>query len=890
MTDLLKRVGPSGPEDAKIMIIGEAPGAEEVHEGKPFVGYSGKLLRDVLSSVGIDPEKVYFTNLSKTRPPNNELRSYFDKKGIPNSELLGDLAILRDEINTVNPNVIIPVGSYPLKFLTGKGAWKDGYGGISTYRGSILEGSAFAGGRKCVPTYHPAAATRQYSLKHIMRTDIARAKQQSEYPDIRRPRKFIVIDPRGADRDNWIGWLSGPAGTESPIVRLRKNGTTYAGESGCDSVEPLGAEGEWERATFRSSDFLTGDIEYVGSKLLCLGLTRHADVAVVFPTRGLADISDIRSLLLCGVPLCFQNAMFDCSILEYFYEIPCLQYLKHDTMIAMHAAYTEYPKDLGFIGSLFTEQPVWFDELNAAFWKKIKNEEESVGMELPLQGLNEKEDKYLKYNAIDVWVTHAAMESLISDELQDKHVSLTYSHEMSLIRPLWEIGKRGVLIDTTALNTLKSTLETEAATLLAGIAQYAGGKEVNVKSPPQVADFLYGVMQVPQTGPKTPTGKWKMDDDTLAALSLKVTDAKQKSAIKMIRDCRERLDLISKFCEIELDEDGRMRCHYDPAKTETGRLSSRKFYPTGRGTNLQNVPRDTRVRAVFVPDRGQLFAYADLKSAESLVVAHVTGDPEMLRLHSPEYMSGSLDGHKYVASFLLDKPIEQITKDERYLGKRVRHAGNYSLGWFRLMQLINGDAQKTGVSIDAAKAKVLITKYRQLHPMLEVWWSQILGQLWETHTIFTRHGRKRIFYGRPDEVLPEAIAYDPQGSVAQTLNMGLMRLEPQYSVSADQWMRQWDATKDMMAAEEKRIQSALVNELGCQMLLQVHDAIGFQFPEKNADKILPLVRELMAIPVPISRRGIEPYEIIIPVEIQTGYNWGEHDEKKNPNGLKSWQG
>lgn len=93
-----------------------------------------------------------------------------------------------------------------------------------------------------------------------------------------------------------------------------------------------------------------------------------------------------------------------------------------------------------------------------------------------------------------------------------------------------------------------------------------------------------------------------------------------------------------------------------------------------------------------------------------------------------------------------------------------------------------------------------------------------------------------------------------------------------------------------------------LNNLGFQMLLQVHDAIGFQIPEANADKALPLLAPLMDIPIPIKRKGIEPYKIHIPVEIQTGYNWGESDEdvpgsgktKKgetatNPNGLREWK-
>jgi DNA polymerase-1 len=460
---------------------------------------------------------------------------------------------------------------------------------------------------------------------------------------------------------------------------------------------------------------------------------------------------------------------------------------------------------------------------------------------------------------------------------------------MALIQPLWSISKRGVAVDHEGMLKLRTQLESELVSINAALTALNGGQPLNVKSGPQMATFIYDTLGCPKIGSKTPGGAWKMDDTTLATIQLKAKDGAQRQAIKMVRAARERRDLLSKFCDIDLDSDGRMRCHYDPAKTDTSRLSSRKFYPTGNGANLQNVPRDTRVRAVFVPDRGYVFGYADLKSAESLVVAHITGDPEMLRLHSPEYMDGKRDGHKYVASFLLGKPIDQITKDDRYLGKRVRHAGNYGMSWHKLMQLINADAQTTGVSVDAAQAKSLINRYRQLHPYLQGWWNDVLQQLWQTHTVYTRHGRKRVFYDRPDAILPEAIAYDPQGTVAQTLNMGLLRLDKAYN-SPENWMFNWD---NQHLGEEETFRMATRSEMlqttGFQMLLQVHDAVGFQVPEANADKAMSLLPELMRVPLPIKRKGIDPYQIDIPVEIQSGWNWGEFDEKKNINGLKTWK-
>lgn len=892
-------ISSSGPRNASIVVIGEAPGADEVREGLPFVGYSGKLLRECLGAAGIDPESVFFTNLCRYRPPANELRAFHDRKGVPNDKIIQGLTLLKADLDAIKPNLVIALGNYPLHYLTGRGNWKpdSGYTGISNYRGYVLDGRAIAAGLKVLPTYHPAAATRDYSLKHLIQFDLGRAASQSKFPEIRGPRRCLVVEPEGAELEAWIKWLLGPTGSAPDAICHDR-----IIQAGVDPNE------------VQSDGYISADIEYIGSKLLCVGFTRSAKLAVILPTRTIADVDLVRGILLSGIPLCFQNAMFDCSILEWFYDIPCLKYLLHDTMIAMHAAYTEFPKDLGFIGALQTEwanMPPWWEGIDGDFWKMVKKLRDAGATG---EAWHEVEKAYLPYNGGDVCATHEAMQALLSDELTNPAIRNTYLHEMSLIRPLWRIGKRGVRINLSAMQQLAVSLQEEAELLAAGVAHIAGGS-VNVKAPQQVAKFLYDTLNLPKGARTKPTsrfpdGQWKMDDTTLAELSLKATNDRQRVAIRLIRDARERLDLVSKFCEIELDDDSRMRCHYDPAKTTTGRLSSRSFYPTGRGANLQNVPKDTRARAVFVPDPGYVFAYADLKSAESFVVAHITGDPEMLRLHTPEYLAGKLDGHKYVASFLLDKPIELITKDERYLGKRCRHAGNYSMGWFKLMQLVNADAQKTGVSINAARAKQLISKYRMLHPYLEGWWRSIEAELWQTHTLHTLHGRPRVFYGRPSEILPEAIAYNPQGTVGQTLNMGLLRLDSDYAESevrtlgvagntpyeafeekSSLWMKSWDYQHiGVHEMYNNVLKSQTVQSLGFQMLLQVHDAIGFQVPEEHAATVLPLVRDLMAIPIEVHRRGLEPYTITIPVDIQTGYNWGEHEEKKNPNGLRPWHG
>lgn len=844
-------VPPRGPLDSRVMVVGEAPGSNEERLGQPFVGPAGNLLSEMLSASGINPDKVFYTNVCPFRPPNNELRAYFDDAGLPNTLVQQGLSELITQVKTVQPNVIIPLGNYPMAMLTGVARWskKNGYTGIGDYRGSILQGNAIAGGHKCIPTYHPANVLREYSNKPIVKMDLRRAAEQLGYAEIRRPLKRVVIDPRGAARHDWLCWLESPAGVLSPPVNF-----------GTDN------DPDWRRLPSRS--FGSGDIEYISNRLLCLGVTRHRDVAVVFATLNESDIREIRDLLECGVQWCFQNGMFDCSILEWYYGIKVTQYLRHDTMLMMHVAYTEYPKDLGFIGSVFTEQPNWKDMVD---WKKIASGEQPL------------EDVY-RYNGIDTWVTQESAEKMLDEELQPAINSLTYDFEVALISPLWEMSRQGVKIDVSTLSELRAKLEKEVNAMNWGLEQVNGGVPVNVKSGPQLTKLLYDKLDVPR-GKKTATQAWSFDDGTLADLLLKAKTEQQRAVIRTIRGIRERRDLVSKFCDIELDDDGRMRCHYDPAKTQTGRLSSRKFYPTGRGSNLQNVPRDTRVRMVFVPDDGYVFGYADLKSAESLVVANITGDPEMLRLHSAAFMTGEADGHRYVASYLFDKPMDQITKEERYIGKKVRHGCNYGMSWYRLMQVINAEAQETGVSINAATAKILINKYRQLHPFLEAWWRDVQSQLYRTRTILTTkkwiecdllpnhswtaeeisaggawHQRPHVFYGRPDAILPEAIAQNPQGTIADTLNIGLLR-----------------ASRDGALAS-----------MGYKALLQVHDAIGFQAPKSQILQVADRLADLMSVRLRVDRKGGDPVDFTVPVDVKVGMNWGEYDPKKpeqNPNGL-----
>ena len=143
----------SGPLSARLMIVGEAPGRDEDIQGKPFVGKAGRLLTNMLRSININRENVYITNVVKCRPPNN--------RNPENDEIKACWDYLDRQIEIISPKVILALGNFAIKRLTGKS-------GVGVARKSF-------NGYKGIPviaTYHPAALLRNPSLKRQAYQDL----------------------------------------------------------------------------------------------------------------------------------------------------------------------------------------------------------------------------------------------------------------------------------------------------------------------------------------------------------------------------------------------------------------------------------------------------------------------------------------------------------------------------------------------------------------------------------------------------------------------------------------------------------------------------------------------------------------------------------------------
>ena len=141
-----------GPEDAAVMLVGEAPGAAEDLEGRPFVGRSGRLLFEALAAASVAREAVYVTNVVKARPPGNR-----DPRA---EEVAHHRPWLDAELASVAPRLVVPIGRHALKHFAPRAKIGE------------VHGREFAaGGRVLFPLYHPAAALRSTALRETFFTD-----------------------------------------------------------------------------------------------------------------------------------------------------------------------------------------------------------------------------------------------------------------------------------------------------------------------------------------------------------------------------------------------------------------------------------------------------------------------------------------------------------------------------------------------------------------------------------------------------------------------------------------------------------------------------------------------------------------------------------------------
>ena len=813
-------VPPMGPLDAKLLFIGEAPGAEEDEALEPFKGGAGRLLNSCLKNVGINRSDCLITNIFSQRPPKNNVKYYYHGAQ-PTAEGQEHIEALREWLEQVRleggPKVICALGATAMKVLTGKKR-------INKWRGTVLP-CTLVEDFLVYPTYHPS---------HVMRL-------QQE------PRQALMGEKK-RQQDNIM-----------PVFLLDLQRIDYLSKVGkvpsldrSYEINPTCEDVVSKLRSYSNTPVVACDIEtivtHAGPILWCIGFASNPLEGFVIPflkERKFCWSSKEEAKILYEISRLFQNpltqkvfhnASYDLGVLGRYYNLVCAPGSVEDTMLCHHASYPFMYKSLNMLTSLYTWEPYYKDERKISMTTGVSDEAEFI------------------YNGKDCCVT-AELWPIVKNIAKEEGTWKGYRRTMDQLGSRLTMEIRGVQIDKENKAKLQIEFDSKAVEAERLIKESFGDEsdlglsDINLKSSQQVNRLVYGYLGMPiQYHYKTK--KPSTDKDSLNKLIRLFPD---NQILKALLDHRKFTKLSKTYAAMKLGEDNRARTSYSLISTFRLNSSTSHF---GEGGNLQNIPVRTEegrmVRKLFVPDPGLVLLACDLAQAEAMVVAWLAEDIKQIN----DFLAGK-DCHwenaksifsipksrEYAKKELYKDPFtnqEHPLKFFRDLAKTIVHASNYLMGPKMLQTIL----VRQEVYLEDKVCKQMLLARKMKSPMIGNWQQKTIGILKSTRTLVTPKPfeRKRVFRGRLDQSLfASGVAFVPQSTVGEILEEGIQKIH---------------------------------TEMGyVQPLLNVHDEVVVQLKKEDVPQAIKDIRKRLSIPLQIHGR-----ELIIPCDFKTGPSWGDLEE------------
>ena len=433
-------------------------------------------------------------------------------------------------------------------------------------------------------------------------------------------------------------------------------------------------------------------------------------------------------------------------------------------------------------------------------------------------------------SAMDALIRYASLHALCALESEDRILkalkeegmkALFYEIEMPLVFVLYHMQKEGVRVRADELAAYSRQLSGRIAQLESEIYRQAG-KEFNILSPKQLGQVLFEDLGLPY-GKKTKTG-YSTAADVLEKL------AEESPVVAGILEYRQLTKLKSTYADAlgtYIEEDGRIHGTFHQTITATGRISS-------ADPNLQNIPVRTELgrelRRVFVPEEGAKFVDADYSQIELRVLAHVSGDENLIGAYN-----SAEDIHAITASSVFHVPLEEVTPQLRRNAKAVNFGIVYGISSFGLSQ---------GLSITRAEAAEFIEQYFQTFPGIKAFLDDAVEQAKEKGYSVTLYGRRR-----PIPELKES------NYMRRSFGERVAMNAPIQGTAAD-------IIKIAMIGVDRRLRS---EHMKSRLILQVHDELLVEADEAEAERVEQILREEM--------EGAAHLRVRLEIDMHTADNW-----------------
>ena len=818
--------GTSGPLDARIMLVGESWGEQEARQKRPFVGATGELLEQLLLESKLPPKsECFITNVVPRKPQDNEMFRFFTPTGVAKGTHMPDVRGLYPQpfvmqgvanvlkcIDEVKPEIVVGFGAYALWALTQSSfsvGDKEGYKvptGIVDWRGSQLYIDRPWGRVPFMPTIHPAAVFETWPWRYLIKHDLSvrvRERRNRWAP----PRRELKIRPTASEAVEVLQRLRLRA-IAAPL-ELAVDIETRAGQIACIALA-------WN------------DRDAICIPLLCTErndgyFPEHEEIAVVGLIRKLLTHRNVRVI--------GQNFLYDLQYLATDWLIKPRLYF--DTMLAHHVCWPgggnpDKPqatsgiqrKGLHALSSFYCDHHV--------YWK---DEGKSWETWMP-------EEQLWTYNCTDAIKTFECaqeLKKLIAHfKLEEQFAfQMEQANELALEMMLNGCAVNGEARVKAAVK-LAESMEAYGHYIDGLIPRSVYPRKMKTKkkelpwisSPKQQMEIFYDILGVkPVLHPKT-------KKPTLGKEAVPILCKREPLVAPVLTKLVERRRVgkaFSTLIQATLDADGRMRCSFNPAGTETFRWNSSKN-AFGNGDNLQNVSKGAgedadeeatpdpmhfqlpNIRSFFVPSPGYELAEFDLAGADAQVVAWEAEDEDLklafrkgLKLH----LKNTRDIYPHETRNLSDDEIKATDHNGGlyYRLKRMVHGTNYG-------GTPNGMAPRIGCEVrDIVEFQ---HKWFDLHPGIKRWHDRTAAGLAKHRSVSNKFGYRVLYFDRIEGLLPQALAWGPQSTVAIACLKGGVAIKKAYKRSH-----------------------------GLRMLLQVHDSLLVEYPISVRDDLLPRIKSTL---------------------------------------------
>lgn len=436
--------------------------------------------------------------------------------------------------------------------------------------------------------------------------------------------------------------------------------------------------------------------------------------------------------------------------------------------------------------------------------------------------LEDKTDLTTKvcYEAYTAYASSAKLEKRLKE---DGLWSLFEEIEMPLVFTLYDMEKNGVKVEAEALKLYGDQLGDKIVELEKEIYEDAN-ETFNINSPKQLGVVLFENMKIPG-GRKTKTG-YSTAADVLEKL------APEYPIVAKILEYRQLTKLKSTYADGlagYIQEDGRIHGKFNQTVTTTGRISSTE-------PNLQNIPVRVElgrmIRKVFVPEEGYVFVDADYSQIELRVLAHCSGDEQLIKAYREE-----ADIHRITASQVFHVPFDEVTDLQRRNAKAVNFGIVYGISSFGLSQ---------DLSITRKEAAKYIEDYFHTYPGIKAFLDDAVAHAKENGYVKTLFGRRRP--------VPELASSNfVQRSFGERVAMNA----PIQGTAAD-------IMKIAMIGVNKRLKE---QKLKSRLVLQVHDELLIEAYHAEIDTVKEILREEM--------EQAASLDVPLEIDMHTGNNWYE---------------